>query len=422
MLQPNRIYVGHCLDLLQQLPDNSIHACITSPPYFNLRNYGLSPSSWPAVTFAPMVGLPTITIPEQECCLGLEKDLWSYVGHLVAIFRGVRRVLHPTGVLWCNLGDSYSGSNMTGGTKSLEIHQRVDRMFKKESVNTDLPPKNLMLIPHRVALALQADGWHLRSDCPWLKKSAMPESVTDRPSKATENIFLLSKSEHYFYDAEAIKKPQSKTTFDRFGNGTPRKKAIKLGGSSRQNESFNNPVGILPNGRNRRTTDWFYESLDSAIDHLTAIRDSGGLLLSEDNPEAFLINPQSYKGSHFATWPEKLVEPCLLSSTSQEGVCGKCGGQWVRVVEKVKDSLPVEERNGRWDGPTTKATGEWQPSCSCPPSSPVPALILDPFAGSGTTLQVAIKHRRQAIGFDLNSAYANELAVDRLDGTQINLF
>lgn len=108
--QLNQVITGHSLDVLAQLPPGAIHACITSPPYYGLRNYGIEPVAWPAVTFAPMAGLPEMTIPEQVCCLGLEKDIWSYVGHLVAVFREVRRVLRDDGTLWLNLGDSYAGN------------------------------------------------------------------------------------------------------------------------------------------------------------------------------------------------------------------------------------------------------------------------------------------------------------------------
>ena len=193
---------GDCLDVLRTLPDKSVHCCVTSPPYFGLRDYGVDGQ------------------------IGLEQTPDEYVAKLVDVFREVKRVLRDDGTLWLNLGDSYfsttkgsGGSNPETSPKQAWKGVENGQGFTPRKIsagNSDLKPKDLIGIPWRVAFALQADGWYLRSDIIWAKGNPMPESVTDRPTKAHEYIFLLSKSERYFYDAEAIKEdanPKYKTRY-----------------------------------------------------------------------------------------------------------------------------------------------------------------------------------------------------------------
>jgi DNA modification methylase len=306
----------------------------------------------------------------------------------------------------------------------------------------DLKMKDLAGIPWRVAYALQADGWYLRSDCPWLKANAMPESIQDRPAKATENIFLLSKKERYYFDPEAVRKPGKEWAGQAgtFARKNGKMNGLDVPGQSRVSHRENREDRV-PAGRNRRNTDWFYESLDEAIVHLAAIRDSGGMLLSEEAPEALLVNPAAYKAAHFATFPPKLIEPMILASTSDYGVCGDCGSPWQRVIERKAESqerpqkvtkngimLPDGARIRHGLGKSTlsntdsveKTTTGWRPSCSCD-SSTVPAVVLDPFGGSGTTGKVTLANRRNFILIDANPTYATELATERLNGTQIKL-
>ncbi len=183
-----RILTGDCRDMLKTLPEQSVHCCVTSPPYFGLRDYGVDGQ------------------------IGLEQTPAEFVAELVAVFREVRRVLRDDGTLWLNLGDSYASSPASGGAQSSAMtggeHKRtpVARAYRRPE---GLKPKDLIGIPWRVAFALQADGWWLRQDIIWHKPNPMPESVTDRCTKAHEYVFLLSKSERYHFDAEAIAEPSA---------------------------------------------------------------------------------------------------------------------------------------------------------------------------------------------------------------------
>jgi hypothetical protein len=175
-----------------------------------MRNYDLPPTKWPEISYAPMAGLPKITIPPMACCLGLEDSIEAYVAHMVLVFRGLWWVLRDDGVAWLNLGDSYVTS--PPGNKGFHYGEsrRANGILEtghKLNVGVGLKAKQLMGIPWRVAFALQADGWYLRSDIIWAKKNGLPESCQDRPTKAHEHLFLLAKSGKYWYDREAIREP-----------------------------------------------------------------------------------------------------------------------------------------------------------------------------------------------------------------------
>jgi len=185
----NTIINGDSLEVIKTLPDGSVNCCVTSPPYWGLRDYGV------------------------EGQLGLEKTPEEYVGKMVAVFGEVRRVLRDDGTLWLNLGDSYSGSCQTGGTNSISGKGKSQPHIKHKR-STNLKPKDLVGIPWRVAFALQADGWYLRQDIIWYKPNPMPESVTDRCTKAHEYVFLMSKSQQYYYDNEAIKERTLTNDYD----------------------------------------------------------------------------------------------------------------------------------------------------------------------------------------------------------------
>lgn len=286
------VLCGDVFDGLQLLPSESVQCCVTSPPYWGLRDYGVDGQ------------------------LGLEKTPEEYVQKMVDVFREVRRVLKDDGTLWLNLGDSYV-ANATGGLSNRPTLMTGGRANQVEAAKrpdknvAGLKPKDLVGIPWRVAFALQADGWYLRSDIIWHKPNPMPESVTDRPTKAHEYLFLMSKSERYYYDHDAVKEPAVK------GNAGSRFDTGKTGV---------NGAGRVQKG-NRE-------------DHCTRNRRS-----------VWTVATQPYKGAHFATFPPKLIEPCILA--------------------------------GSRDGDT----------------------VLDPFAGAGTTLLVAKRLNRKAIGIELNPDY-----------------
>lgn len=238
------LYCGDALDVLKSIQSESVQCCVTSPPYWGLRDYGI------------------------EGQLGLEKTPEAYVEKMVEIFKEVRRVLKKDGTLWLNLGDVYAGNSIPGGGDPTVIDRNLGgQKYRQKTVPASLKPKDLIGIPWRVAFALQSDGWYLRSDIIWSKPNPMPESVTDRPTKAHEYIFLMSKSSRYYYDADAIKEPVTGNAHDR-GNGVNPKARFPAGwdsgqGShkekigryprSKQNESFSSAVTGLVDYRNKRS-------------------------------------------------------------------------------------------------------------------------------------------------------------------------
>jgi DNA modification methylase len=242
------------------LPDRSVQCVITSPPYWGLRDYG---------------------IPDQ---IGLEPTPARYVEHLVEVFAEVRRVLKPDGTVWLNLGDSYArNGGVPGGDNRellhLEGHQR--RMLKIPE-GSGLKSKDLVGMPWRVAFALQADGWYLRADIIWAKSNPLPESVTDRPTRAHEYLFLLAKEERYYYDAEAVKESRTEVR----GSGNKRRLVATAGERSRINTHLGSSIPTAAGSelRNRR--------------------------------DVWTIATQPYRGAHFAVFPPALVEPCLLAGSA----------------------------------------------------------------------------------------------------------
>ena len=213
--------------------------------------------------------------------------------------------MRPDATCWVNMGDSYAGNTESNG-RSHNVNagasgNRAGAGERKQGIRVGAKPKDLLMMPARLALALQADGWWLRSDIIWHKPNPMPESVTDRPTSAHEHVFLLTKSARYFYDADAVREPQTEGTIERFANGNaPRKPGIKQGGSDRKTASFDasTPDAILPNGRNLRNV--------------------------------WTIATAPYSEAHFATFPPALAERCIKAGTSERGCCSQCGKPWVR--------------------------------------------------------------------------------------------
>lgn len=307
-----------------------------------------------------------ITLPEYRIPPHLRKYFRAkldncYVCHIVEICRELKRVLRKDGTFWLNMGDSYN-------SKPSSSHSfRRDRkkvMPAKFNPVQSLKPKDLCEIPSDVARALRADGWWLRSRLPWLKRNSMPGSEKDRPSgsgSTVEYVFLLTKSKSYFYDNEAVKIPSSAKTHSR-GNGiNPKARKTPTGWDtgpgdhsqlkgrypkSKQNASFSGAINKVVAMRNRRPSDWFFESWQ-------------GLYEEDGDPLAFVVNPQSFKEAHFATFPEKLVRPMILAGTKKGDI------------------------------------------------------VLDPFSGSGTVPLVATKLGRNYIGIDLKQEYI-DMAKERM--------
>lgn len=304
--------------------------------------------------------------------LGLEPSLEMYVEHIVEVFREVRRVLRDDGSVWLNLGDSYS-SHDPGGYRPGEFLNPDGRQGPKAQTGarnragnyrpSGVKPKSLMMVPARVAIALESDGWFLRAQAPWVKANAMPDSAEDRPGNAVEMVYLLSRAKRYFYDPEAV----------------------RVEGAD--------PDRVR---RNRRNTDWFFESWQ-------------GLVLDDDDaPLAFVVNPQPFPGAHFAVWPSKLVVPMVKASTSEKGVCFECRAPWERVVETIRG------------GPMTATIG-WRPTCKhyvCTDGAwigpaTIPATVLDIFGGAGSTAIAASRLGRDTILIELSPEFS-KLAADRI--------
>jgi len=295
------------------IPDESIDCVVTSPPYWGLRDYGLDNG------------------------IGLEATPEDFCANMVEVFREVWRVLKPTGTVWMNLGDSYATNGQTGGQnnntpsdgKHIEGFRsaRYSNQHTPKTAISGIKPKDLLGMPWRVAFALQADGWYLRSDIIWSKPNPMPESVSDRPTKAHEYIFLLTKNPRYYYDADAIRENAQNWGIRDRTNGKDHNEGTGLQPHSGLTDSNN-----AESGRNKRTV--------------------------------WEIATQPYPEAHFATYPEKLVEPCILAGCPLNGV------------------------------------------------------VLDPFVGSGTTLSVAQRLGRRGVGTDLNLEYLT-LASKRLSSVSL---
>ncbi len=367
------------------LADESVHCVVTSPPYWGLRDYGIGDQ------------------------LGLEPTPEQYVENMVAVFREVKRILRHDGTVWLNLGDSYATGHQTGTTDDEKgwTHGQISRgMQGRAGMPDGLKPKDLCGIPWRVAFALQADGWWLRSDIIWSKPNPMPESVTDRPTKAHEYLFLLTKSARYYYDADAIKeKPQRKA---------------KVGWKDSDLQKY---------------------SCDDRLEKQGSYKDwrkycPTGNVTSRNRRTVWHIATAPYSGAHFATYPPALVEPCIKAGTSERGVCPECGAPWERVTEPSEEYKKYLGK-GYHDHSHDKSQGQsqsksmpnvpylyktlgWQRTCECGTfEQTVPATVFDPFAGSGTTLQVARALGRNGVGLDLSLEYLHlarkRLSLDALE-------
>lgn len=279
------------------LSDKSVQCVITSPPYWRLRDYGV------------------------EGQIGLEASLDEYIATIVAVMREVRRVLKDDGTLWLNLGDSYAGSGKGGQSEKKRSVNWQARYGNHGVVPIGLKPKDLCGIPWRLAFALQADGWYLRSDIVWAKPNPMPESVTDRPTRSHEYLFLLSKQGSYYYDADAIREPLE--TIERQGarRSYPPSTASSYGNGG--HIEMRGPFAGLPlnpAGRNKRDV-WTADDWDSAIQTLTE-GDRVELLLwlrgeidHLPKRDVWTISPEPTPEAHFATFPSKLVELCILAGS-----------------------------------------------------------------------------------------------------------
>ena len=368
-----KILQGNCLEVLKDLPEQSVNTCITSPPYWGLRNY------------------------QEEEQLGLEDTPEEFVESLVKVFREVKRVLRDDGTVWLNLGDSYSSGGRTTTTNQT-LRGDKDYGVTRPKPSKGIKPKDLVGIPWRVAFALQSDGWYLRQDIIWHKPNPMPESVKDRCTKAHEYIFLLSKNKKYYFDNEAIKE-------DAINVG----KSISLGEKSfskRQAEGMN----VNPSGN--------------------AFSSSYKVLEKRNKRSVWTVTTKPFKGAHFATFPPDLIKPCVLAGCPEK-VCVECATPYERKVESKRlkrNELPKDDPryrpntyegsykdiNGKADAgyTETKDLG-LEKQCQCESNETKAGNVLDPFGGAGTTGLVAEQNNRDSILIELNPEYA-QIARDRL--------
>ena len=334
---------------LPQIADGSVQMIATSPPYYGLRAYaGEQGVEWPAVTFRLNEWVEPSEVPSMTCGLGMEPSPVAYIGHLILCLREWRRVLRDDGVCFVNLGDSYNTSpagNKTPTGLSQTSAKRIEKLgeYNSRGKTDALKPKDLLAIPWLFAIAARADGWYLRSDIIWSKPNPMPESVTDRPTKAHEYVFLLTKAARYYWDADGVKEKQTDSTIARAAYGWNGRtddgsNGARTGGSFKRMAATGEPIATIPadGSRNIRSV-W----------HVAT-------------------QPTPY--AHFATWPEKLVEPMI------------------RAGSRTDD------------------------------------IVLDPFNGSGTTGKVAVRLGRRYIGVDIASEYLDGVTAERFGaGVQMQM-
>lgn len=419
-------YVLHCgtaIEKLRSLPTASVDCCVTSPPYWALRDYSALGQ------------------------IGLEETPVQWRDKLLEVFGEVRRVLKSTGSLWLNLGDCYATGagrcdRAGGGAQGDRWSDRGSKTPPNRMPITGLKAKDLVGLPWMTAFALRDAGWYLRRDCIWEKPNAMPESATDRPSTSHEYVFLLTKSEQYYYDRIAVMEPTTGNAHHR-GAGINPKAKVPGGWDS----AAGSHGQIHREGRNSRMN----RDRDPAHQTEAKIRAKQnrsfsaavtGLVSMRNLRSVWKIPSQPYKGAHFATFPVALATRCILAGSSEYGCCSLCGLPWDRVTDhQPLPRIPTTERQDRkWteveqlknrrDNPqrgvlgsgvshkqiaAPVATIRWVPSCTCTLSSErVPAVILDPFSGSGTTGVAALRLGRDYIGIDVKSEYV-EMSRARLE-------
>ncbi|WP_447789412.1 DNA-methyltransferase [Pseudomonas farris] len=369
MTPSHQILVGDCIDMMRTLPDQSVQCCVTSPPYFGLRDYGVDGQ------------------------IGLEETPAEFIGRLVEVFREVRRVLRDDGTAWVNMGDSYAGSRCGGNSQSITGVGRDESVMaakvrrtvaSRRRDNESIPrsdyavpgykPKDMMGMPWRLAFALQDDGWYLRQDIVWHKPNPMPESVRDRCTKSHEYIFLLSKSPKYYFDQGAILEPCSPNTHNRLSQDV-----LAQIGSDRANGGAKSNGNMKAVARKSNGVGWGHgtdgdERGRGRIKDNESMNSALAVMPSERNKRSvWTVSTHSFKGAHFATFPPDLIRPCVLAGASRGGV------------------------------------------------------VLDPFGGAGTTAVVAMQEGRKSVLCELNPDYATmaerRIAAAWLDGAaQMDVF
>lgn len=370
-----KLLMGDVNEMLQRLPDRSVQTAVTSPPYWGLRTYGVDGQ------------------------IGHEATVEAYVERMVGVFREVRRVLRDDGTFWLNIGDSFSTTDGAYGRSDPKSQKsnayKLGQYYRtgKIKATSGLPPKNLVMVPFRLALGLQADGWIVRQDIIWNKSSCLPEPTKDRPSNVHEHMFLLAKSQRYYYDKKAT------GVLESFG---------LLSKAKHQNSVWTIPSGSSGMNFCKKCLRTYHPEEYKRLGSVTVIAKPDNKHRSperyQDGYRAGFENPSKPEAraakvcatcgaseweAHAAPFPQRLVAPCIMAGTSEKGACVNCGTCWVR--------------NG--DG--------WKKGCQCKTNEVRPCVVLDPFSGSGTTGVVALRLGRSYLGIDLSPVYTGA-AYERL--------
>ncbi len=336
-MQSNEVYCGDALEILRTLPSESVSCCVTSPPYYGLRDYGIDGQ------------------------IGLERSPEQYIERLADVFDEVKRILKEDGTLWLNIGDSYAGSgkgaainpdnakNYKQGTNKGTLSKRTAIKY----VSDEFKPKDLIGIPWMLAFELRKRGWYLRQDIIWHKPNPMPESVKDRCTKSHEYIFLLSKSDKYYFDSAAIAEPVAQSTITRLAQDVEHQKGSVLPGKTNGNMKAAAPR--YGGKKYTQNPDEFYRTKSGHAYDFRPYR---------NKRDVWTVSTKPYKGAHFATFPEDLIEPCILAGCPKDGI------------------------------------------------------VIDPFFGSGTVGVVCKRKQRNYIGIEINPKYIR-LSEERTNGVQI---
>ena len=382
-----QIIIGDARQALSELADGSVHCVITSPPYWGLRAYG-----------------------GDAGMIGLEPTFDAHLENLVDVFREVWRVLRDDGTLWLNYGDAYCGGGRGDYGTAQKQKSNAGSLVPaiRGWTHGGLKPKDLLMMPARVAMALQDDGWWLRSEIIWHKPNPMPESVKDRPTSAHEKLFLLSKSKFYFYDADAVRLPSITGDLRRpYGS----QGAWEMDGRPPEQRHGGQPRRLDKQRGHSRRHDGFNDRWD---DMSRAEQKAMGA----NRRNVWTIAPAPFQGAHFATFPPALIEPAIKAGTSAKGCCSACGAPWKRVTEveyrrheKYFGEKSLARRHSRgaagasYNERIATRTTDWVPSCDCE-ANLVPAVVLDPFGGAGTVGLVADRLGRDAVLVEINADYA----------------
>lgn len=424
------LYNGDSRHVMAGMEPESVDCCVTSPPYWSLRAYaGIEPLLFGGREdceheFMDSILIPArlpgtdnknntgATMPSSEsatCRLcsawrghyGLEPTPSMYIEHSMEYLDAIWRVLKTSGTVFWNLGDSWvAGTNVAQkASKTGTVgrwHSDVGGGGQRTKGGPGLKPKDMALIPFRFAIAAQERGWWVRSVIIWAKNNPMPESVTDRPTAAHEYIFLLTKSGKYYWNQDAI---MEKAAYDG-------RHDTQMKGSPKYANGFA-PVDSLQSLAVQGHERWPSRTEDGER--------------GRNSRSVWTFPTQGYPEAHFATFPEELPRRCIAAGTSEKGVCSDCGAPWEQVVERTAMVIRRSERthemgrtrsSGTMLEPPTSTPLCWRPTCKHT-AEPIPAVVLDLFAGSGTTLHVARKMGRRSIGVELSSEYC-DLIVDRI--------